>query len=252
MRDQLYFDDLSVRAALAAWRTGEGAFSAEMRSAPAITMRTLDRWLAYWDLDDRLRRDQRQQFLDLLETTARPAFCGVPEPSPEAFALLDEVNFKAVREGVTTASLMALLTRFACSCEPVVYAPATQYSRRGIQILGRKLGDLSYRTYMLAFMKERERFADRVATLVLAAGSDACRTAMPLDVLVMRALDRRLMLAGGFPPARLEALLKPASAPAPGAVPLPTVRTAAVPPAATRRRVAPRAGRGLLSDQTPG
>ncbi|MDC7786166.1 hypothetical protein PQJ75_03755 [Rhodoplanes sp. TEM] len=233
MRDQQYFDDLSVRAAMAAWRSGEAAFSAEMKSATVLTVRTLDRWLAFWDLDDRLRRGQRQQFLDFLETTARPAFCGVLESSPEAFALLDEVNFKAVREGVTTASLMALLTRFACSCEPAVYAPATQHSRRGIQILGRKLADMSYRSYMLTFMKERERFADRVATLVLAAGSDAKRPAMPLDVLVMRALDRRLMLAGGLPPERFEALLKPA--------------TVATPLAA-----ASPAGRDLLPDQTPG
>lgn len=209
MRDQQHLDDLSVRAAVAQWRSGEASFSADVRSTDALTLQQIDRWLAFWGLDDRLRHGQREQFLTFLEQIARPVFRGIREPSPDAYAQLDEVNFQAVRAGVTTSSLLVMLTRFACACEPTVFAPVTQHSRRGIQTLGRRLPDMSYRTYMLAFVKERERFADRVANLVLADGSTPAGTAVPLDVLVMRALDSRLMLAGGYPPERLEAVLQP-------------------------------------------
>lgn len=210
MRDQRYLDDLSVYAAMASWRAGEAAFSAEMRSAAPLTVRTFDRWLVFHGLDDRLGPGLRRQLLGFLDDVARPSFRSAAMPSSEAFARLDEINFDAVRAGITTASLMGLLTRFACACAPAVYAPATQHARRGIQAIGHRLPDMSYRGYMLAFMKEHERFADRVATIVLAAGSAAAkRPVMPLDLLVMRALDRRLMLAGGYPVGQLEALVAP-------------------------------------------
>ncbi|RAI44417.1 hypothetical protein [Rhodoplanes roseus] len=246
MREQQYLDDLSVRAAVAAWTTGEGAFASDIGSDVALTVSLLDRWLSYWDLADRLRRPQRAQFLAFLEQTARPAFRAATEPSPEVFGLLDDINYQAVRDGLTTSSLMIMLSRFACSCRPAVYAPASQHSRRGMQIIGRKLADMSYRTYMLAFMKERERFADRVATIVLADDpTGAAAAAVPLDVLVMRALDRRLMLAGGFAPERLEALVARAAKPA-GKSDAPRAK-------ASRPSASPtRAGRNLLPDQTAG
>lgn len=213
MRDHRYLDDLSIDAALARWRAGEAAFAARMTSTTVLTLPMLDRWLADWDLTDRLRRGQREQVRAFLEDTARPLLCGVLSPSADAYALVDQLNFQAVQARITTASLMVLLSRFACSCEPTVYAPLTQYSRRGIQILGRRLDDMSYRTYMLAFAKEKERFAARAATSLLArAAVMDGRPAMPLDVLAMRATDRRLMLAGGFPPERLEAMVAAAKA----------------------------------------
>lgn len=224
MRDHRYLDDLSIDAALARWRAGEAAFAARMTSTTVLTLPMLDRWLADWDLTDRLRRGQREQVRAFLDETARPLLCGVLSPSADAYALLDELNFRAVQARITTASLMVLLSRFACSCEPTVYAPLTQHSRRGIQILGRRLDDMSYRTYMLAFAKEKERFAARVATSLLArAAVMEGRPAMPLDVLAMRATDRRLMLAGGFPPERLEAMVAAAKAEA-------TAKTDAVAP----------------------
>lgn len=239
MRKERYLDDLSVSAAMAAWRAGEAAFSVEMRSAAALTPRTLDRWLAFHGLDDRLRPAQRRLLLGFLDDVARPAFRSAATPSPEAFARLDEINFDAVRSGITTASLMGLLTRFACACAPAVYAPATQHARRGIQAIGHRLPDMSYRSYMLAFMKEHERFADRVATIVLAAGSVAAkRPVMPLDLLVMRALDWRLMLAGGRPVEALDTLVTPQ--------PLP-IRAAG-----GSRTSAARSGRDLLPDETAG
>ncbi|MBK5957609.1 hypothetical protein CCR97_05215 [Rhodoplanes elegans] len=239
MRKERYQDDLSVSAAIAAWRAGEAAFSVEMRSAAALTPRTLDCWLAFHGLTDRLRPAQCRQLLGFLDDVARPVFRAAGTPSSEAFTRLDEINFEAVRAGITTASLMGLLTRFACACAPAVYAPATQRARRGIQAIGHRLPDMSYRSYMLAFMKEHERFADRVATIVLAAGSAAAkRPVMPLDLLVMRALDWRLMMAGGYPVGQLETLVAPQ--------PLP-IRIAG-----GSRPSAARTGRDLLPGETAG
>ncbi|MFD2182783.1 hypothetical protein [Rhodoplanes azumiensis] len=245
MRNQRELDDLSVRAAMATWRAGEAAFSAEMRAAAALTPRTFDRWLAFHDLADRLRPAQRRQLLAFLDDVARPAFRSAAMPTSEAFARLDEINFDAVRAGITTASLTGLLTRFACACAPAVYAPATRHARRGIQAIGYRLPDMSYRSYMLAFMNEHARFADRVATIVLSAGSAAAeRPVMPLDLLVMRALDRRLMLAGGYPQEWLAAVI--ASAESVVAMPRP-VRAAG-----GSRGVAPPTGHDLLPGETAG
>lgn len=209
MRDQSYLDDLSVRAAMAGWRAGEAFLSAELRSTPVLTPGLIERWLVFFGLTDRLRRAQREQFIGFLEGTARPALRGVGGPSPEAFGLVDDINFEAVRERITSASLTMLLSRFACACAPGVFVPITQHSRRGIQIVGHKLPDMSYRSFMLAVMKERERFADRIATWLLAyEGADTGTPPITLDVLVMRALERRLMLAGGYLPDQIEETIR--------------------------------------------
>ncbi|EJW12856.1 hypothetical protein A33M_1418 [Rhodovulum sp. PH10] len=211
MQEQQYLDDLAVRAAVAGWQGGEAAFSASFKSKTIVSAELLNRWLAFWGLGDRLRRDQREQFRDFLERAARPALCNILDAGPDAWALVDDLNFQAVQEKLTTASLMSLLTRFACSCEPTVFAPATQHSRRGIQVLcrnhpdGRKLSDMSYRSFMIAFMREQERFASRIATALLKLPSTAANgTPLPADVITMRAFDRRLMLLGGYTPARME------------------------------------------------
>jgi hypothetical protein len=208
MRDQSCLDDLSVRAAMAGWRAGEAFLSAELGSTPVLTPGLIERWLVFYGLTDRLRRAQHQQFVGFLEHTARPVLRGVGAVSPETFGLVDDLNSRAVRERITSASLTMLLSRFACACAPAVFAPSTQHSRRGIQILGHKLADMSYRSFMLAVMKERERFADRVATwLLVHEGAGTGSPPITLDVLVMRALDHRLMLAGGYLPDQLEATI---------------------------------------------
>jgi hypothetical protein len=209
MKVQDYLDDLSVRAAVAGWRAGEAGLSAELRSAAVLTAGLIERWLAFFGLSDRLRRGQHEQFGGFLARTARPALRGVGVPSPEAFGLVDEINFEAVRQRITSASLTMLLSRFACACAPTAFAPITQLSRRGIQILGHKLADMSYRSFMLAVMKEREGFAERVVPSLPADQAGDCGSSSAwLDVVVMRALDKRLMLAGGCPPDLLEATIR--------------------------------------------
>ncbi|NVO13496.1 MAG: hypothetical protein HXX10_05605 [Rhodoplanes sp.] len=239
MQDQSYLDDLSVRAAVAGWRAGEEVLSAEFRAAPVLTAGLIDRWLNFFGLTDRLRLGQREQFVGFLERTARPALRDIGASSPETFALVDEINFEAVRQRITSASLTMLLSLFACVYAPAIFSPITQHSRRGIQILGHRLADMSYRSFMLAVMKEREHFADRIAALRSAhevAGNGF--SPVPLDVVVMRALDQRLMLAGGYPPDELEAVIRDRGA------------AAAAKDRIGRHRAAP--GRPLQADRAAG
>ncbi|WP_040619016.1 hypothetical protein [Rhodovulum sp. PH10] len=196
-----------MRAAIVGCLTGESVFTREIRTGRFYSLRRLEDWLAFFGLADDFPAGQKLRLLRFLEEEAGPRLAPVTGGTFDTFTLVDDLEMRAVRSGLVTNALPDVVTSFACSAVPSVYAPMTGCSQRGLRTLGAKLGDLGYCTYMTAFMKELERFAARTAAVDLPAPLPMMWRDGPLpgrDVVAMRALDRRLKAAGGFPLDRLE------------------------------------------------
>lgn len=202
---QLDLDELAAKSAVACWHGPEGTASKEIQTADGFEMATLVRFLNYWMLARSNPLNNRDALLKFLNEHAIPALKAIdPEntPSRHTYAVIEELSERAQATNTTRGRPTSLLSKLALLMRPLVFIPYDTRVRAALQIAGNGVPDHNYTAYMVAVLSEKPGFDQTLKNKNLSVTSLGA-SGMSQALFEMRALDKRLMLTGGFSPTLL-------------------------------------------------
>jgi len=203
---------VAANAAVACWFTpdGEGQLAAAIQADGPLAADTFKAWLIKWMVARNSLLRHRTDLLTFLNEHARPAFLAGEHQGPVLVEhLRDQVQ--AFTHGRPTS----LMSKFAFSCCPTIYAPYDRRARSALRVLHFVVPDHNYGPYMGAFTAVRESVAAALVDIhiTLEAVMDDLGINQgnyppnqpPMDqaLFEMRTTDKFLMLLGGFPAGQL-------------------------------------------------
>ncbi len=193
-------DVLAARAAVSTWQGKEGALSQEIQRSDRLSMETLKSWLARWGVARNVPNQNRDCFLDFMNDKAIPAYRRIKNASGEAvYEIVDELSQFVVENKVLDCRPTSLISKLGLAMLPEIFIPYDSTVRKALKQSGHKVPEHSYVRYMSLVLAEKPAFVRALAekeltAIKLGAGE------MSQSLFEMRALDKRLMLKGGFSP----------------------------------------------------
>ena len=200
-------DELAARAAVANWRGQEGAHSRELQATGPLEMEALKRFVNLWGLARSNPLERRERLLDFLNQYAIPALKGIDpasSPSRHIYAVIEKLSQQAATTDVTNGRRpTSLLSKLGLAIRPEIFIPYDSRVNEALAKVGKRVAAHAYGEYMLAVLSEKPVFDQALQNKALSAASLGAED-MSQSLFEMRALDKRLMLRGGFNPATLE------------------------------------------------
>jgi hypothetical protein len=191
-------DILAARAAISAWKGNEGTFSQEIQGCNRLSIEILEKWLAEWMLSRSVPKRDRDRLLAFLNDKAIPAFRNVENGSGE-YEIVEELSRLAVESEAMSKRPTSLISKFGLTMSPEIFVPYDSRVRKALKLLGHKIPEHGYVKYMTAVLAEKPAFLrtfDEKGLTATRLGAGE----MSQSLFEMRALDKRLMLEGGFSP----------------------------------------------------
>lgn len=194
-------DELAAKVAIANWHSQERVHWVIFQTANRLEMESLARFLNYWGLARANPLKHREPLLTFLNDEAIPALKEInPKSIPvrQTYAVIEQLSQHATSfgNGNRQTSLLSKLALVIC---PEIFIPYDARAREALQ----GIREHAYCDYMAAVLAEKPAFDQALRDKKLtAARLDANGMSQPL--FEMRALDKRLMLRGGFNPATIE------------------------------------------------
>jgi hypothetical protein len=197
------FDDLDIlaaRAAISTWKGREGALSAEIQRSDCLTMETLKSWLGRWGVARNVPIHDRRRFLAFMNERAIPAFRSNKSVSGDAsYEIVEDLCQFVVDNKILKCRPTSLISKLGLAMLPEVFVPYDSTVCEALRRSGHKIRKHFYVRYMMVVMAEKPAFVETLAekglfAIRLGAGD------MSQRLFEMRALDKRLMLKGGFSP----------------------------------------------------
>ena len=193
-------EELAARAAVACWQGSEGRFSKVIRSGRPLDLDALKSYLHLWGLSRTCPSDKRSRLLAFLNEVAIPKLNNAQRssgPTEAKYAIVEELSKHAVENGAATGRPTSLMSKLALAACPLVFIPYDRLARKALRDAGKGVRDHHYREYMSAVLSEKSVFDQELTRRGLSAVS-LNATGMSQDLFAMRALDKWMMLRGGF------------------------------------------------------
>lgn len=198
-------DELAARAAIANWRGKEGAQARELQSIGQFDQDRLKRFLSQWGLARSNPNATRAGLLEFLNQHAIPALRLGKEgyaPQSEAYQTIDQLAQFGKDLKLTNGKQTSLLSKLGLSLCPEIFIPYDSTVRAALVAVGKRVRDHAYSEYMDAVMSEKPAFDRALRDKNLTPTALSAADMSPL-LFEMRALDKRLMLRGGFNPEKM-------------------------------------------------
>jgi hypothetical protein len=190
-------EEVAARAAVACWDGREGRTAAAIRTANVLDTATLTPFLNVWILARSHPLVKREELLLFLNNHAMPAIRAFTQPSDEAYQVVEALGQRAVAEKATRGRPTSMLSKLGHAVSPLVFIPYDRRVRIALRKCGKGVRAHQYRDYMQAVLSEKSSFVRKLQDRGLSAQSlNASSMSQPLFEL--RALDKWLMLCGGF------------------------------------------------------
>jgi hypothetical protein len=197
--DQL---ELAARAAVACWNGSEGKNAAAMRAADPLSSDALTAFLNAWMLARANPLPGRAGLLAFLNSYALPALRAVDQPSDEAYQLIEKLSNQAVAEKATRGRPTSMLSKLGHAVSPSVFIPYDSRVQMALRAVGKSIRAHHYCDYMQAVLSEKPASDQELKRRNLTVESLNV-SGMTQALFEMRALDKWLMLRGGFSAARM-------------------------------------------------
>jgi hypothetical protein len=196
-------EELAARAAVACWNGSEGKNATAIRMAKELDLATLSGFLNAWMLARANPLPRRELLLEFLNSHALPTLRAIDHASDEAYAVIEELSHQALADHATRGRPTSMLSKLAHAICPLVFIPYDSRVQAALRLAGKGIKSHQYRDYMLAVLSEKPALDRELARRGLsAAGLNA--TGVSQTLFEMRALDKWLMLRGGFNPDRMK------------------------------------------------
>jgi hypothetical protein len=200
MNDLDDLDVLAARTAVSTWKGKEGILSQEIQRSDRVSRETLESWLVWWGLARAVARRDRDRLLAFINDQAIPAFRNANSASGDAaYEIVEHLSQSVVESGTSSKRHTSLISKLGLSMLPEVFVPYDSTVRKALKRSGHKVPKHGYARYMAFVLAEKPAFVRTLAekgltAIMLGAGE------MSQSLFEMRALDKRLMLKGGFSP----------------------------------------------------
>jgi hypothetical protein len=198
---QMDHDELAAKVAIANWHQRERTQWETFQTVGSLGMANLTRFLNYWMLARGNPLRHRESLLTFLNDHAIPALKEIDptvKPTRQTYAVVEHLSQRAtsVGNGKRPTSLLSKLALVIC---PEVFIPYDARARAALQ----GVREHAYCDYMEAVLSEKCAF-DRALRDKNLTAARLDPDGMSQSLFEMRALDKRLMLRGGFNPATIE------------------------------------------------
>jgi hypothetical protein len=141
--------------------------------------------------------EQARSSLAFLNEQALPALLAIDRASDEAYDVIEQLSARSLQQGVTSGRPTSMLSKLALAICPLVFIPYDSRVQEALRGVGKGIRADSYRDYMRAVLSEKPAFDRELAQRDLSIESLKA-TGMSQALFEMRALDKWLMLCGGF------------------------------------------------------
>ena len=195
MHTEKELDRIAAKAAVACWLGEEGILAKRIQHDP-LDRQLLETWLKRWKL---WGKNANVGEIEALRKFLRGVKSQLPkQPVPEFVPRMVE---QAKSDGLTRARLTSLISKFAFSCQPLAYVPYDSRGLAGLRALEFNVGDHDYVEYARCFTQIKPQIVSAVTKAgIRASRLKYCGQTLEQDVFEQRAVDKRLMLYGRFPP----------------------------------------------------
>jgi hypothetical protein len=169
-------------------------------------METLQRFVNLWGLARSNPLDYRERLLSFLNEYAIPALKEVDAanpPSRQTYVLIERLSQRAADSNAAKGRPTSLLSKLGMAICPEVFIPYDSRVNEALRKAGKGVESHGYGDYMLAVLSEKPSF-DRALHDKNLTVESLNANGMSQSLFEMRALDKRLMLRGGFNPATME------------------------------------------------
>lgn len=193
-------EELAARAAVACWAGSEGRFSSTIQSGRPLDFDALKRYLYLWGLSRTCPSDKRGKLLAFINEAAIPRLNYTRQSSDATeakYAIVEELSKLAVENEVVSGRPTSLVSKLALAACPLIFIPYDRLARKALRDTGKGVRDHHYRDYMKAVLSEKSAF-DRELTRRRLSAESLHASGMSQDLFEMRALDKWMMLRGGF------------------------------------------------------
>ncbi|WP_404515549.1 hypothetical protein [Bradyrhizobium ottawaense] len=196
-------EELAARAAVACWNGSEGRNAAAIRDANPLDSASLTDFLNAWILARANPYSRRPALLAFLNSYAMPVLRAIKQPSDQAYLLIESLSRLAVAEQATRGRPTSMLSKLGHAVSPSVFVPYDSRVQKALRAAGKGVRAHNYSDYMQAVLSEKPAFDQELRRRGL--GADNLKAAgMTQSLFEMRALDKWLMLRGGFNASRME------------------------------------------------
>jgi hypothetical protein len=197
-------DELAARAAIACWRGAEGTLSRAIKDVVPLPMTILQAWLSRMGLARSVPTARREGLLAFLNDRAIPQLRDAPnDPSPNTFSLVEKLSQEARSRDVLNGRPTSLLSKLGLAVHPELFIPYDGRVFRALKGRGARVQRHIYSDYMTAVFAQKPAFLSTLNEKNLSSGSLGAADIMSQHLFELRALDKRLMLAGGFDKERM-------------------------------------------------
>lgn len=196
-------EELAARAAVACWNGSEGRNAGAIRAVNPLDLDTLTLFLNAWMLARGNPLPRRPGLLSFLNAHAMPALRAVDQASDDAYRIIEKLSFKAVSEQATRGRPTSMLSKLAHAVSPLVFIPYDSRVQKALRAVSKGVKAHYYCDYMRAVLSEKPAFDRELRQRGLSVESLRA-TGMSQTLFEMRALDKWLMLRGGFSATRME------------------------------------------------
>jgi hypothetical protein len=203
-------EELAARVAVACWNGSEGRNAAAIRAANPLNSETLTGFLNAWMLARGNPLQRRSGLLSFLNSHAMPALRAINEASEDAYRLIEKLSHESAAEQATGGRPTSMLSKLAHAVSPLVFIPYDTRVRKALHAVGKGVRPHHYCDYMRAVLSEKPAFDQELQRRGLSIESLKAE-GMTQHLFEMRALDKWLMLRGGFSTARMEQDLRAAA-----------------------------------------
>jgi hypothetical protein len=195
--------ELAARAAVACWAGSEGRNAAAIRGSESLNAEILGKFLNAWMLARGNPLSRRNELVSFVNRRVLPALREIRDVSEEAYLVVEKLSELSVTEEATRGRPTSMLSKLAHAVNPEIFVPYDHRVRKALREIDKGVRAHHYRDYMAAVLSEKPGFVQELKRRKLSAESlNAKNMSQPL--FEMRALDKWLMLCGGFSPVRME------------------------------------------------
>lgn len=196
-------EELAARAAVACWAGSEGRNAAAIRGAELLNLEILSKFLNAWMLARGNPLSKRDELVSFLNRRVLPALREIDDVSEEAYLVIENLSKLSVVEEATRGRPTSMLSKLAHAVSPEVFVPYDHRVRKALRQIDKGVRAHHYRDYMAAVLSEKPAFVQELKRRRLSAESLKAKD-MSQPLFEMRALDKWLMLCGGFNSVRME------------------------------------------------
>jgi hypothetical protein len=133
----------------------------------------------------------------------------IPDRASSDYSVVETLSQEVWTRGILPGRPTSLLSKLGLALHPERFIPYDSTVRQALVRDGLKVRDHDYRHYISAVLSKKPNFVEALKVKNLSARSLNAEDLMSEAVFELRALDKRLMLAGGFNAERMIRDLNP-------------------------------------------